>query len=301
MPTLQEIVAAKQKLIESKNASNTKTTKILPGKSVWRILPGWRVDSAGVRDLEFWHDYSQHWIKTTPGQKKPDAVHLCMDKTHGEVCQICMALDQIKIQTTNPEEIQLLKDCRSQQRYLLNALHVNGPNPEKVELLEVPFSVTDGIWKIIGSYGDITDPQSDSEGGKGLDLIIERTGTGFDTRYDVMPCPPNKSRTYSPSVLDGLHDLDNVTAQFDSMKETLAIQALGKVVGIMPPDDNTPAIGSTAATTSIAAALTEASSSDDASFEDVLSSGDFSGESVSDEEVNDEDTNFDELFKEMRQ
>ena len=229
MSSIQDLIKAKRKNMEAKKSQNMKTHKPAMGKNKYRILPAWRkANAAEVAEgypAPFFHDFGMHWIKGEKGGK-PIAVYVCAEKTFGRECDICGVIDPAIISAPDGEHKDLLKESRSRQTYLLNALHVNGQDRTTPVLMEVGAIIFEGICEQIEEYGDITDLET------GTDVIINRTGSGFDTKYSVLPA--KNSDPVPVSVMEKVHDLDAICEQENATKAKAAMLAIGKVTGVIP-------------------------------------------------------------------
>lgn len=219
--SIQDLIAGKQKEMAAKK-SRQNTLKPQPGKHIYRILPSWR----GGDEKQFWHDFSMHFIKTPDSNGKPAAVYICTEKTFNKPCEVCDSIKKLMAVSTDDDMTKQLKEAQSAQRYLMNATHVSGPEPEKAQVLEVGHGVFEAICNLIGEYGDITDVST------GIDIIITRTGAGLDTKYTVMPAA--KSQPVSKKALAELTNLDEFVAQENPAGETKALTAVGTIVGLLP-------------------------------------------------------------------
>lgn len=247
---IQALIAAKQKEMAAKKARQN-TLKPQPGQHKYRILPSWR--SGG--DSQFWHDFSMHFIKTPDSADKPAAVYVCAAKTYGKSCDVCEAIKKSMGVCGDDKLNDFLKKAQSAQRYLLNVLHLTGPEPTKPQVLEVGQGVFENICALIGEYGDITCPDT------GTDIIIKREGSGLETKYTVMSAA--KSQPVPKSVLGSVTNLDEFVAQENPAGQAKALGAVGNIIGIMAPAVSAPARGH--------AALADLSSVEDAEFTPVRS------------------------------
>lgn len=220
--SIQDLIARKQKEMAAKKQRQN-TLKPAAGKHTYRILPG----SFNKQDGQFWHDFGIHFIKTPNSADKPEAVYICTEKSFGKPCPVCDAIRKSIGVTDDDKMIEMLKKAGSAQRYLLNALHLTGSEPKKVQVLEVGQGVFDAICELIQEYGDITDPEN------GIDIVIKREGTGIDTSYSVLPAA--KSQPFPKEVLANRIDLDEFVAQENPAGETKALTAVGGIIGILPP------------------------------------------------------------------
>lgn len=222
MSSLMELLKSKKQALASNRRA--KTVKPEDGRSRWRILPGWRKPDAENAE-QFWHDFGAHYIKDQAGELK--AVYVCTDKTFGKPCPICSAV-QSAIKTTGDDEmVKLLQESRSTGRVLLNALRIDGENPNEPQILEIPPTVFEGIINIISEWGPET---LDLETGK--DFVIERAGKGKNTKYSVQIAA--KSAAISPDVLKKLHNLDDYVAQESEEQAARALANFRQVAGMLP-------------------------------------------------------------------
>lgn len=251
---IQALIAAKQKDMAAKK-SRQNTIKPLPGKHTYRLLPSWR----GGDEKQFWHDFAMHYVKTPQSGDKPAAVYLCVEKTYGKPCDVCDAIQKSIAATDDDKMTDLLKKARAGQRYLLNALHISGSEPSKVQVLEVGQGVFESICELINEYGDITDPDS------GIDIVIKREGSGLDTSYTVLPAA--KTQPLNKSVLTQLINLDEFVAQETPAGQTKALLAVGEIIGISAPAATSKGLPASRP----AAALPNPEDVDDAEFEPVTS------------------------------
>lgn len=203
-----------------KAASNsfTRTAKPKSGRSVWRILPGW--DSKNPN--QFFHAYGQHFIKDLEGKLK--VVIGCPDKTFDEPCEICDAISEAARNAPNDKMREKILESRSTQRFLFNAINVD-EDPNKVEILEVG----SGLFRDI--IANITEDEGLIDADLGRDFVINREGTGLNTRYSLAVRGKDKSIKVNKSILMSLNDLEQyVTEDFDA-KKTKALNALGMATG----------------------------------------------------------------------
>jgi hypothetical protein len=260
MNALAEMMKKKNQEIDAKKASGMKTWKPPMGKSKIRILPSWR-DPSREKEAEtgipeqFWHDYGQHFVKTEKNGKV-HAVHVCMDKTYGEPCDICQAIGTSIKQCDDDDLVEILKESNSQQKFLMNVLVQSDKNLTDPVVMEIGATIFNALSECIIDYaGDDVDALSLTEG---TDFTITRSGSGFDTKYVVTPAP--KSTVVDEAMLTKLTNLDNVVNQANETKKKQALEGIGQVVGIMPPKPS--------ATASLTHQL--ADEADDAEFEELV-------------------------------
>jgi hypothetical protein len=216
------------KLIADRKAatSRLKTMKPNPGRNRYRILPGWRKSG----DPQFYHDFGQHFIKNAAGEFK--AVYICTDKTFGRPCAICDSVGQAIRNSKSDSEKKLFEEARSNGRVLVNALHIDGPTPNEVQILELAPSAFNGkkgvggIISLFTDWPDLLDPI------KGSDIIIERSGTGKETAYGVSAVP---GKPLDPKILEKLQDLDKFVQQESEQAQVRALGVVATLSGLPAP------------------------------------------------------------------
>ena len=176
MSTLLELLNAKKAELQAASGDRRKVIKPADGSTRYRILPSWR--GAGK---QFWHDFGQHFIK---GQdKKIMAVYVCTEKTFGKPCPVCDVVAQGIASASDDETTNLVKEARSSGRYLLNVLAPTSPTPGEVQILDLSPMAFSQVVTLVQQYED--EGQSMLDPVEGRDVIIERTGTGIQTKYCV--------------------------------------------------------------------------------------------------------------------
>jgi hypothetical protein len=225
-----------------------KTVKPADGRSRWRILPSWR--GAGQ---QFWHDFGQHFVK------KPDnsiaAIYICTDKTFGKPCPICDAVSSGIKSATDDATMKLLKDAKSNGRVLVNAMHLDGKEPGKVEILELPPTLFAAIIDIAQEWEEAGETIFGA-GNEGKDIIIQREGTGMNTKYTAQIAA--KSQVVPADVLTKLHDLDAYVQQESHEQQLRALNSVRAVTGLLPaPATSAPSGAMPAAAAAAASIATE--------------------------------------------
>lgn len=215
---LMALVREKKKAIEQQSGRREKTVKPPQGKSRWRILPGWRKDG----DPQFYHDFGQHFIKNKKGEIL--AVYVCRQNTFDDTCEICDKLAEAIEACDSDDALAVLKEAAPSRRILMNALHLDGEDPKTPVILDLTPGTFDKVLDLIGEYGaDFLDLKN------GVDIVINRTGKGINTEYNVMASA--KSQPVDPSVMAKLHNLDEYVQQEYEQGKQKALAALGKVSG----------------------------------------------------------------------
>jgi hypothetical protein len=226
-------------LINQRRAAftRTKTIKPEPGRNRYRVLPSWRLNAEGKRDLfgQFWMDFGQHFLKGDDGKIK--AVAICADKTFNKPCDVCQLVAAGIASADNDMLIARLKDAVSSKRILLNVLwRDNGGkcDPNVPQLLEVPVSVLEGKKGAGGLLSLYTEWPNLLNLADGLDVIVEKVGTGKEgTSYSVQIA--SGSTPVDVSVLDKLHDLDKFVTAEDEQSKQRALTTLHSMGGISLP------------------------------------------------------------------
>lgn len=217
--SLMELVNQKKAAL---NRNTQRTVNPPEKKSRWRILPSWREGG----DPTFYHDFGQHFIKDSGGNIK--AVYVCVDKTYGKPCQVCDALRHAIKATEDDAMVELLKSAGSSHRILVNALQVDGDNPKDPVILALSPKTFDEFLNIIKEWGeDVLTLE------KGMDIVIERTGKGLQTKYSVTPGAGSKP--VDPEVMKRITNLDDYVAQESEEQAKRALANLSAVAGMLPP------------------------------------------------------------------
>lgn len=220
MTSLLELL--KQKKQDMAASRRSRTAKLADGSSRWRILGSWR-----GADQQFWHDFGQHFVKDAAG--KIVAIYMCVDKTYGKPCSVCEAIKQGASGATDEATLKIISDAKSGARVLVSALHLDGPEPNKVQILELPPTVFEQIVSIITEWAEAG---HDVLGPNGKDIIINRSGTGIGTKYSAQVAA--KATVVPASICEKLHDLDEYVNQESGEVQTRAINAVRAVSGLLP-------------------------------------------------------------------
>lgn len=214
---LMELINQKKAALSA--GRRQKALKPTEGRSRWRILPGWDKGNPA-----FFHDFGQHFIKDNTGTIK--AVYVCVDKTYGRPCQVCGAISTAIRASGDDAMIAMLKEAGASGRVLVNALHIDGEDPTKPEILELAPGTFNDFLSILQEWGsDVLN----LTGGK--DIIIERTGKGKQTKYSVQIAA--KSADVDPGVMKKVVNLDEYVAQESEEQANRALANLSAVSGIL--------------------------------------------------------------------
>lgn len=207
--------------------SGPKLDKPQDGAGRYRILPEWKSGNPALPNA--YALYARHWVKTpkTDGSQglANRGVTLCEKSTYGRPCPVCEAYWKVKNMGLPKNLESILGEANASSKYVVNALHRNGPEPEKVIQLELPFRVgqslfgdskgTSGLlmqWMALTRLAYPLDPNA------GTDVIIRRAGKGFGTTYSV-ELPTDQSQPVPASAMRSLVDLDALIAQWKHSPE----------------------------------------------------------------------------------
>lgn len=220
MADIMEMIRKKKQAIQQSSGRREKTTKPQPGKSRFRILPGWR----GGDDPTFFQDFGQHFVKGVDGTLK--AVYICTEKTFGKPCPVCAAIGAGINAADDDDVIKAMEESRAKGRILMNALHLNGDDPATPIILDLTPTTAEKVFDLMDEYGDITDLET------GRGIVINRTGKGLNTKYDILPAA--ESDPVPASMLEKLHNLDKYVEQEYDEGKNKVLGAVSTVTGILP-------------------------------------------------------------------
>lgn len=237
--------SALMKLLADRKAQSNRVKTLKPnaGRNRYRILPTWRkIENAPAHldqeekekwAAQFYADFAQHFIKDASGEIK--AVIVCAEKTFGEPCSVCDSIEHGLAQHGLDDLTRnRLAEAKSGGRILFNVLHIDSPNPNEPQVLEVAPSVlvgmkgVGGLISLFEEWPDLIDPV------KGADIIIEKSGVGRnDTRYGVQVA--GGSKPVPPEALKRLHDLDVFVKQSSAEAERRALASISAISGVLAP------------------------------------------------------------------
>lgn len=231
MSLTPEQIAEYLALLAESNAkvsnNGPKLDKPQDGAHRYRILPEWKSGNPALPNA--YALYARHWVKTpkTDGSQgnANRAVTLCEKVTYGRHCPVCEAYWKVKNMGLPKHLETLLGEANASAKYVVNALHRSGAEPDKVIQLELPFRVgqslfgdskgTSGLlmqWMALTRLAYPLDPNA------GTDIIIRRAGKGFNTTYSV-ELPTDQSQPVPASAMQHLADLDALIAQWKHSPE----------------------------------------------------------------------------------
>lgn len=221
--SLLDKVKQRREEFQTKKASQTRTYKFKPGKTVISILP-----LHGVKD-DFTKQYGMHYIKNRAG----DFVAAIGDRqiTYGEECPVREALMELRRYASNVGDDELANQTNQSLAKPSNLVNVNvhrdpdGKAEDVPQLCAFSDSLMEQIYSILEEYL-ADDPSKLLRFDDRLALVIEREGTGLkDTRYKVYPAA--KAVSVSPDILSKAVNIDEyIAGQFlDGAQKALAYVA----------------------------------------------------------------------------
>lgn len=253
-------INAKRKEIQART-NRVDVIRPQAGKAKYRILPAHPGKPEGT---PWWADFGRHYIKDVDG--KMSSVYVCVEQTFGKPCAVCQEIARASKHATDDAELKALEDarCKSAQ-ILVNVLaRSDAEKATTPQVLALSPTTFEKVLGLISEYGDITDLND------GVDIIIERTGSGMSTRYGVMPAA--KSQPVPASVMEQAIDLEEYVAQESEADLRKAINAVNAIVGIL---DYATESAPKAALTAPKAALAAAATIDDAELGELIDEDEF--------------------------
>lgn len=174
------------------------------GKNILRILPSWKKGSP-----VYWHQFAMHYIKNGDAT----SAYVCGSKTYDQECEICNLIANGISNAMTDADKKAFTDARSNMRYLINAIDMQG-DMETPVVISIPPTLFDGILNIGVENLDEDRPNFDpiTDLKEGLILIVNKTGTGLATEYSVTPVT-KKSKPLSPAIVSKIRDLDDFVAK----------------------------------------------------------------------------------------
>lgn len=281
MSSLRDKIRAKRQQIQDKSAGQERSYKLSNGKTYFRLLPG-----AVAAPDEFYQEIGIHWIKDAKG-KVITAVgdrEIC----YGEPCPVRAAIERfIKVsqEANDDDAVKRGKDMLAKPRFYVNAVIVKAPGEfekDKPVILDLPQSAFDSILSQIEDLLEETPADGDlTEKGpfslkSGVTFVIEKTGSGLETRYNAFIHAGSKAIPVPRAAYDAAIDLAGFKrAQFDG-RARKALAALGDMLGT----DLTDLSDSLAAPDTVRSAALPPPTGKGAADDDILD-----GEIIEDEEV----------------
>lgn len=203
-----------------------------------RIIPAME---GAEHDLP-WTETKGHYVKI-PGSDK--AVFGNCGRAHDKTasCAVCELGEALTARGGNAN-LELAKECRP--RYAGFVYVIDRENQEKgIKVLRMPWSVRQALmnWVTVPELGltNFMDPH------EGRDILLSKTGSGFQTEYAVQPdlntSPICKSDEALEELFKGIETLDRYTKapDYDAVKGRVQ-EALAASVGVMPAAEDPKAV-----------------------------------------------------------
>ena len=255
-------INAKRKEIQART-NRVDVIRPQAGKAKYRILPPQAGKPEGT---PWWADFGRHYIKDADG--KMGAVYVCVEQSFGKPCAVCQEIARAGKQATDDVELKVLEEARCKRADILVNVLVRSDTEKATtpQVLSLSPTTFDKVLGLINEYGDITDLK------EGIDLIIERTGSGLSTRYEVMPAA--KSQPVAPSILEQAIDLEEFVQQESEGELRKAINAVNAIVGILDYEPSA-ALAAPKAKAALAAPKAKATVMEDDELSALIEDGEF--------------------------
>lgn len=145
-------------------------------------------------DGNFYHETGYHYIK----QGKEKVAVVCNRLNSNEACYICDVVDAL-YKSKDKSDKDLAKDLSAKARIFFNVIdRTDG----KVKVLGTGNQIFKELLKYFADddWGDLTHPVT------GRDVVINKSGSGLDTEYSVIP-KPNPSKLKEDVELKDLSEI----------------------------------------------------------------------------------------------
>lgn len=207
MSLAAQIKRSRQKFAD-RAAGNKDTYRFKQKKTTIRILPPWR--EATTEEVEeglgapFYHEFGQAWIKDM--DKNVLAVIGDRKVTYGEDDPIRSLIQRAIGEARTDAQREHYKEMLAKARVLCNALILDDKDidknvPEIVEFSPTQWDTILGGMEVLLDGGD--DPLSLTDG---FDLIVERSGTGMQTKYTFTFA--RRPSSVDESVMENINNID---------------------------------------------------------------------------------------------
>lgn len=232
-------IQAKRKEIKSKT-NRVDIIRPAAGKHKYRILPN-KVEG------DFWADFGRHYVKDEAG--KMAAVYVCVEHTFGKPCAVCQEIAKAGKYATDDAQLKVLEESRCKRAdTLINVLVRN--DPSKANTPQVMALAPSVMEQFLGLYEAYAEEGIDMLSLKdGIDITIERDGTGLNTKYTVQAAV--KSSPVDAAVMEQTIDLQEFVQQESEADMRKALNAVNAVVGIL----DMPVTAAVAAPAAVSAAI----------------------------------------------
>lgn len=209
---MAKINAKKKEFVKNERPVSPK-----PGINKIVILPGWNPANPET----FWREFGAHFIKNPDGTTA--GFYPCDEVIFGRECPVCQALAQASRMTSDDATLDLIKKARAGTQFLINAIVIgeNGNNPVVFSLSKTAF---EQLMNVICSWGQaVFDPSTPQV------VEINRTGTGFDTRYMVTVTP--EKFQLPADIMSKIKNLDEYVNQRSDAMAKKAVLGIAGITG----------------------------------------------------------------------
>jgi len=169
--------------------------KMGQGGNFWKPQEGENI----VRFLPAYKEGAPFYLETMLhfGLGSDNSQTVTCNQFYGQPCYICEVVAKLR-ESEDPEDLKRARDMAPRRRIFYNIIDLKNPQ-DGVKVFVSGITIFKQLLSYIydSDWGDITDPQH------GYDIVIERTGTGLDTDYNV------KARR-SPSPIENEEWLDQL-------------------------------------------------------------------------------------------
>jgi hypothetical protein len=173
------------------------------GTNVGRVMPSW---SEEHRDFD-------KKIVTHRGfniEGESNAPVYCLAYHTDKKCPICAVHAWLEARRDQDDDYaKWAKAIFPKRRHLINWMTAGDEDKSVVKILEVGSMIMAQLAPLLETpgYGDVTDEED------GWEVSIERRGSGFDTKYRLLPIPDSRGPIEVEGWDDLMHDLDAVVNQ----------------------------------------------------------------------------------------
>ena len=208
----------KQKLAQAKKelVRNEKPVKPSMGATDIVLLPGWNPERREI----FWREFGGHYIKQG---NKVVAFYPCDDVIYNQPCPVCQKLAEAARLATDDATMQAIREARSGHEYLVNAIVLNTENKNPV-VFSLSKTAFEQLIDTISAWSEAVFDEKNP-----MVVRINRSGTGFDTRYTVTCI--NQHYPLDPSVMSKLIDLDKYVDQKTESALQKSVAAIASLTG----------------------------------------------------------------------
>ncbi len=167
---------------------------LVDGENILRFMPPWNQMGEWVKEAWYHFNFAEKPL-------------LCPKKTYNEdECPLCDFVDAL-FKTKDPEDKKAAKERMAKVRYFASVLNLKDKDAKDRKRIRVLSFGTKIYEELLGyfvdeDYGDFTDPT------KGMDVKIERSGEGLETKYTIRVRRQPSAVEDFQEIFKGVIDLD---------------------------------------------------------------------------------------------